>query len=915
MKKIIKFYDSKYFNILLFLIYFMIPFIVYFNLFEKNMVPLSGDGVQYFSMKLFINNALKSGQLPLWDPYLSNGVPFAADFNGVFYPVSLILSILPAKLFIYCYYSLHLAIGAFFIYLFLKEINCDKVVAIGTSFIYIMSIHLGGYRKSHMSIICAIVFLPVILYFIEKYVKDKKIRYLLCVTLAMGLQFLGGGVQYGIYTDATAFVYLIFRMYCTKVQFKKMMKALFLLGITYATFIAVQLLPSMELLRTYKQAGSGDISYDYFASYSIHPIKIIMMLFPNLFGTEVMQPLGANYSSEMDIEIFLGVGILMMILFAIANYRKDQRVIISCIFMLGSFIYASCAHIPILNKFVYHTPVLGGLRCAGRALFVFIFFGYVLFAVALTKLREEDDLKGLKDFVIKIFIFICGVLVVMSPLLYLLSSDLSRDALLSRSNNLKLTLIMPLITLLILSVAFVGLEKRRECKKNNLKSIYLIINMLMFVITLFETTRFSFLNDPTSVNNFKASSIVTEKVKKEIDNKKLWLANNTIDGGYRSIIEFNSNVSMEIPAINAYIAFNNPRLFRLFTNKNIMEPKYNYSGLLTGFPDAYKNLLLQNDLLSMLGVKFILDPLKLISDNGDIVSSMIDDSLIYTKDKVELPYTNGQMYVFQEPIKLEPNTFYKISFHTNSISDQTSFYADLYGGNTYDNAEQNMSFSIKKGQNSHCAYFNSGDSNVSNEIYLRFVTIPTSEIMITDVKVTKMHAQMKAGAYKQYYVDDANRVYINTNAKDILYIPTSVESVRNVEDIYDNVYSYDLDDISYIENMDGFSTAAGTLKDICWKRNSISANVTTEGRTFINFSQNYYPGWKAYIDGKETKDYMVNGLIQGIEVPSGNHFIEFKFIPVSIIIGAIISALSLLFMICVIIREIKVDKSIKSSTV
>ncbi|MSQ28542.1 MAG: hypothetical protein EXR51_10480 [Dehalococcoidia bacterium] len=70
---------------------------------------------------------------------------------------------------------------------------------------------------------------------------------------------------------------------------------------------------------------------------------------------------------------------------------------------------------------------------------------------------------------------------------------------------------------------------------------------------------------------------------------------------------------------------------------------------------------------------------------------------------------------------------------------------------------------------------------------------------------------------------------------------------------------------------------------------------------FLVFSDTYYPGWKAYLDGDPTPIYRANYLFRGVRVPSGTHRVEFKFEPESIRVGFWLTVLGLLTALLVLV--------------
>ena len=82
------------------------------------------------------------------------------------------------------------------------------------------------------------------------------------------------------------------------------------------------------------------------------------------------------------------------------------------------------------------------------------------------------------------------------------------------------------------------------------------------------------------------------------------------------------------------------------------------------------------------------------------------------------------------------------------------------------------------------------------------------------------------------------------------------------------------------------------IKLVDYKLNHLTYEAKTTSDQFAVFSEVYYKGWNAYIDGELTPHYQVNYLLRGMQIPSGEHTIEFKFEPQVIQTGSTISLVS-----------------------
>jgi len=77
----------------------------------------------------------------------------------------------------------------------------------------------------------------------------------------------------------------------------------------------------------------------------------------------------------------------------------------------------------------------------------------------------------------------------------------------------------------------------------------------------------------------------------------------------------------------------------------------------------------------------------------------------------------------------------------------------------------------------------------------------------------------------------------------------------------------------------------------------VVAQTSFAGEGLLIHSANWVRGWRAWVDGKPVPVIPVNGFLQGIPVPPGEHGVVLEYAPVSFWLGAGIACLSLMMLI------------------
>lgn len=85
-----------------------------------------------------------------------------------------------------------------------------------------------------------------------------------------------------------------------------------------------------------------------------------------------------------------------------------------------------------------------------------------------------------------------------------------------------------------------------------------------------------------------------------------------------------------------------------------------------------------------------------------------------------------------------------------------------------------------------------------------------------------------------------------------------------------------------------------------YEAQKIEIIAKTDNRRMLFLSDNYYPGWKAFIDTIPTKIYRANFAFRALAVPKGEHTITFLYSPTSFAVGKFITFFTLTIIIAII---------------
>lgn len=256
-----------------------------------------------------------------------------------------------------------------------------------------------------------------------------------------------------------------------------------------------------------------------------------------------------------------------------------------------------------------------------------------------------------------------------------------------------------------------------------------------------------------------------------------------------------------------------------------------------------------------------------LNSNSFVEETDFDAAFIPNAADINIKTDNSYFRVFDQTVG-NPFADTRASYHHHSVGGYNAAKLALY----QDIIERQLT---------------RGNMNVFNMLNTKYFIVPDQA---TQQPVARLNVDANGPAWFVKSIqfaknaDEEMSVLDNLNTKDSAVIDQRFQQAAGAQPSFDSSAT-----IRFVENLN----------------DKISYTTSAATNQFAVFSEVYYPhGWNAYIDGKKTEHVRVNYVLRGMPVPAGNHTIEFRFEPTSVIVGDKITLWSCIIIILLLLAAI-----------
>jgi hypothetical protein len=344
----------------------------------------------------FAKSSIRHGQLPLWNPHLSSGLPFAANPQpALFYPPTWLALLLPVSKALSLIVVLHFWLAGVGMFAWLRSEDASRTGALLGGVVFAFSGYFfARVQAGHLGVITTGVWLPFMLWAYRRALARRSWKLAILGGLPVGLAVLAGHTASFLYVTLGMGLYAAF---CAWERWREARSAraavqsLILVGVMLAVGLAlaaVQVLPMVELV-AHSVRRAAD--YGFAARFSWPPGHLVSLLVPNFFG----DPLHTGYWGDGIYDEFIFyVGVLPLLLALLALGLRHRLKPFLLTLGLGALLLAFGEYGALHRLFYRFVPLFQSTRAPARAGFLFTVAAAALAGLLATALASTSPPSG-----------------------------------------------------------------------------------------------------------------------------------------------------------------------------------------------------------------------------------------------------------------------------------------------------------------------------------------------------------------------------------------------------------------------------------------------------------------------------------------------------------------------------------------
>ncbi len=887
----------------IFLLYLFLSCICFYRALLQGRLIASGDALLYFyPLKLYYATSFWHHGFHWWLPYEFLGLPFLGTLQtGILYPLNWFYFFLPAKDIAYGFnWSLivHYALAGFFTYLYVRLLGLRDIPA----FLAGMVFGLSGFMMAHQQTINmqnAGVWLPLLLYFYEKIRRDLKFRDALWAGIAAGVQQLAGHTQICVYTTFVLGLFTLFFIFYQEKGKRFRFLILCALPVILGVLIALpQLFATAQLLfHSYHLIAS---KY-FFSSKGLPPYTLPMLVFPFSFGGGYGGHFPKTTLFVLENSGFTGsLPLVFSVWIFLRNYKVNFQVGFWGIAAYFSLFLVFGTYNPLAIP-LFHIPPFSLFRIPSRNWFEFDFATAILFAFGIQKLMDEDRERK-KNFLQVglglILICILGfILLAVKPLLLLKFSFGDPSFFVPIFFACAYLLILFLLYRFQRQQTFILILLCAAVFAEAFSFSAFIGRTGMKISTLNKLPRlplFHFLKINSGLNRY---AVVQQHT-------------------FTNTVIFPlANVPARLNLLNGY----DPLVSSSFCKLTGIE--------YMPYGDQWPVLLKNSLLLSLLNVKYLLVPgilkTSILKMKVDPLANQKKEEVLKEDWKSYSAFKTRGIYVLiskgnkgsllSKKIKIHPEGIYLFSLQVKAPQIPSSnLVLDISENGKNFHIHRRVMWIFPREVSRHFKTFSVfyyiqnkyfGHSN-RNEAYIRIYTFSKTPILVKNPQILWFkkyvpiflgrkrnisHSAESTLLYRKVFQEGRFSIYKNLNSLPRIFSIKRLEEVKSLQEFRKKLFMLEFNPArtafvypKILSQIGRSRFSSGKIVITRYGTERIAAKTEFQKTGFVILSDQYYPGWKAFIDGKRVSIYRTDGLLQGVMIPPGSHLLVFRYDPLSI---------------------------------